>query len=421
MRGVSERGRALPLVLDLGSGTAIVDGERIELPPREFKLLVELASRAGAAVATPKLISAVWPEAPDTPAQELYVLIGRLRKFLGEDKRENKLLRNRRRFGYYLALEPHDVVLADGSEAAARALSTDVTDDTSTQDLDEPVAAGHGHHAAAPSAQTNELSAKAVGSSARRRIRPVAITAAVVASALLASWSAGFMLARWRAERSVNPRVARSDTSPDHERDGGDTDGKSARKRRARPDRNDKTRRPKQRSRRAQPGVGDGPGVAAAGTLSGPADAPASASAPVKQANRRGGGHSKNRHPATEPALPAAPTRYLYHLVHPETGDHFVTTDGNVASTYEGKGYEGGPIGRVYTSRPEGVATRAIATNYGTAYVFSGSSPKTKPASTTWRLYYSTNNDGDFFYTTSAGEAQQTGWDGVLIGYVRTL
>ena len=119
--------------------------------------------------------------------------------------------------------------------------------------------------------------------------------------------------------------------------------------------------------------------------------------------------------------MPPGPTRYLYHLEHPETGDHFVTTDDNIVSTYQGRGYVGGAIGRIYTSAPEGVATKATNTNRGTAYIFTSASPKTEPTSPTLPLYYSTNNDGDFFYTTSAGEARETGWEGVLIGYVRTL
>ena len=122
---------------------------------------------------------------------------------------------------------------------------------------------------------------------------------------------------------------------------------------------------------------------------------------------------------APAPALPPAPTRYLYHLVNPETGDHFVTTDPATASEQEARGYEGGPIGRVYTSREDN--TKAITTNGGTAYIFIGGAPKTEPPSSTTALWYSTDNDGDFFYTTSESQAKQSGRTGSVIGYVRDL
>ena len=133
------------------------------------------------------------------------------------------------------------------------------------------------------------------------------------------------------------------------------------------------------------------------------------------QSSRKGSA----REQAPPPALPPAPTRYLYHLVNPETGDHFVTTDSATAHEQEARGYEGGPIARVYTYREDN--TRAITTNRGTAYIFTGSAPKTEPASQTIALWYSTNDAGDFFYTTSQSQAEQAGWTGSIIGYVRAL
>jgi hypothetical protein len=129
-----------------------------------------------------------------------------------------------------------------------------------------------------------------------------------------------------------------------------------------------------------------------------------------------------NKAPKPEPKpepLPPAPTRYLYHLVNQESGDHFVTTDGNVASQYQARGYDGGAIGRIYTSAVDD--TRAISTNQGTAYIFISSTPKTEPASRAAPLWYSTNNAGDFFYSTSEAEAKQAGWSASVVGYVGAL
>jgi hypothetical protein len=140
---------------------------------------------------------------------------------------------------------------------------------------------------------------------------------------------------------------------------------------------------------------------------------------PLAQPNRRSGRQSEKKDVASEPALPAAPTRYLYHLFNAKSGDHFVTTAADVASTYQARGYQGGAIGRVYTSPEDG--TKAIATNRGTAYIFTGARPRTNPASSTVPLFFARNDKGDFFYTTNEAEASQEGWSSSLIGYVRTL
>jgi hypothetical protein len=118
-------------------------------------------------------------------------------------------------------------------------------------------------------------------------------------------------------------------------------------------------------------------------------------------------------------ALPPPPTRYLYHLYNSENGDHFVTTDGGAVTEHEAKGYEGGAIARVYVA-PE-KDTKAIALNFGSAFIFIDSAPKTDPASITVPLWLAKNNAGDFFYSTSKSEASRDGWSAALVGYVRTL
>jgi hypothetical protein len=118
------------------------------------------------------------------------------------------------------------------------------------------------------------------------------------------------------------------------------------------------------------------------------------------------------------PSYPPAPTRYLYHLVNQETGDHFATTEASTASEYQAMGYEGGAIARVYSYQEKD--TKAISTNQGTAYIFTSSAAKTEPASQVVTLWYSTNGS-DFFYTTNEAEAKRSGWQGSAIGYARSL
>ena len=79
MQRVQDSGRTATLVLELSSGTALLHGEEVELPLREFRLLAELASRVGDPVASADLIEAVWPDEPWTPKENLYILVTRLR------------------------------------------------------------------------------------------------------------------------------------------------------------------------------------------------------------------------------------------------------------------------------------------------------------------------------------------------------
>lgn len=390
--------RAVALVLELGSGTAVVDGERIELPAKELRLLAELAARPGEAVASPQLIAAAWPEAPWMTAQDLYWHISQLRRDLGGSERARKMVRNRRGFGYLLDIPPDEVIVLEADrdlEAEPDTIWLDEIDPTPT--TAEP--------AEESPPKPPVVSSEAQGR--RRRIPRLALTAILIAALIAASWSTGFLLSKWRATHSLD----HGDQQPHERQEQAQEDGRNA-PQEPRQDRSQKLpEEPGRRGDRAR-----GAPLAGPPNSTDQGDAPTSAIRPPQQPPRPKDPGKKDSRP---PSLPPAPTRYLYHLVNAETGDHFATTDGGIASEYEAKGYEGSAIGRVYTAPEDN--TKAIITNYGTAYIFIGSSPKTEPASKTAALWYSSDNEGDFFYTTSKSEASQEGWSATLIGYIRTL
>jgi DNA-binding response OmpR family regulator len=92
------------LSVDLARQIAIVDGEPVRLPPREFAILRELSLHVGEPISAADLIVRVWPrDAAVTPvdvARHVY----RLRRLIGDNARPVPLVATRRGFGY--CLEP---------------------------------------------------------------------------------------------------------------------------------------------------------------------------------------------------------------------------------------------------------------------------------------------------------------------------
>lgn len=397
MHTIDDAGRTASLVLELPSGTAILHGEEVELPLREFRLLAELARRVGEPVSSEDLIRAIWPDEPWTPKENLYILATRLRRLIDGSAKFGSNIRNRRGFGYMLDLDPSEVVLLD----SAAPPSEDVV---IRLEHDEP----EGHDGQA--SEVDQANARP-----RIRLKPVAMATLVSLVAIGLAWSAGFVLSSRLSSRSdlAIQREAGTD------REASDSSQPRNRSPRAGDSTTGSKRKSERRGRRGQ-AVAAGPSVSDDTPSVSGQDTPSVSGQDSSQGASQGSRKtSKKDQPVSEPALPPAPTRYLYHLVNENTGDHFVTTDGNTASEYEAKGYEGGTIARVYTYQEEG--TKAISTNAGTAYIFISSAPKTEPPSKVLRLWYSTNDSGDFFYTTSESEAKQEGWQGSVIGYVRTL
>jgi DNA-binding response OmpR family regulator/heme-degrading monooxygenase HmoA len=101
--------RDLPDHLDLGTlrldvkhRRAYVDDRAVELPPREFVLLAELAINAERPISSAELARRVWPESAWTTADDVRRSVYRLRRLLGDHRRTPPLIRNRRGYGYVL-------------------------------------------------------------------------------------------------------------------------------------------------------------------------------------------------------------------------------------------------------------------------------------------------------------------------------
>lgn len=90
------------LLVDRVGRVAFLDGERVELPPMEFALLLELALHPGEPIAADALRRRLWP--PDGPAtnEDVHRHVYRLRKLIGDRDRPRPLITNRRGFGYVL-------------------------------------------------------------------------------------------------------------------------------------------------------------------------------------------------------------------------------------------------------------------------------------------------------------------------------
>lgn len=92
------------LSVDLARQIAVVDGEPVRLPPREFAILRELSVHVGEPISAAELIARLWPpDAAVTPvdvARHVY----RLRRLIGDNDRPLPLVSTRRGFGY--CIEP---------------------------------------------------------------------------------------------------------------------------------------------------------------------------------------------------------------------------------------------------------------------------------------------------------------------------
>lgn len=398
--------RTESLVIEAGTGTVFIDGERIELPLKEFNLLAELAACPGEAIATADLLARVWPENPYMPPREIHWWIWRLRGRIGDDSREKKLIANRPRFGFYLDLPPASVRVV----GTAHLLETKL-DDSQAPAATPGAAALASENRLEPAAESSDEATEdgLVASSSMSRLagKGALVLAMFVVVLLSASWAAGYIASMLVSSDDAEPSRAGTAASQPEDPLAQEPEHRS-KDPRSHPARKQQGGKPKASNRRGQ----RSPVIAAPATTGG-----GSYQAPPQEPSKGGGQQHPNNNQAA-PSLPPAPTRYLYHLVNTETGDHFVTTDANAASQYEAQGYTGGAIGRVYTASQDG--TKAISTDQGNAYIFLSASPKTEPASTTLTLWYSSNDQGDFFYTTIKSEATQEGWSSQVIGYVRS-
>lgn len=91
-----------PVRLDMARRLAFLDGERVDLPPKEFDILAELVGRAGRPVGAAELAKRVWSPGEHASVDDVHRHIYRLRKALGP--RGDELVSNRRGFGYVLEI-----------------------------------------------------------------------------------------------------------------------------------------------------------------------------------------------------------------------------------------------------------------------------------------------------------------------------
>ena len=90
------------VTIDIPARVVKVDGATVDLPPKEFKILVELASAPGQPVASGELVRRVWPQDSYATTDDVYWHVWRLRKLIGDHDRDRPRIANRRGFGYQL-------------------------------------------------------------------------------------------------------------------------------------------------------------------------------------------------------------------------------------------------------------------------------------------------------------------------------
>jgi two-component system phosphate regulon response regulator PhoB len=88
-----------PLRIDRAAMTVDVGGQRVDLTPTEYKLLLTLAERRGRVQARGHLLETVWEAAPDIQTRTVDMHVQRLRSKLGD---AGELIETVRGFGYRL-------------------------------------------------------------------------------------------------------------------------------------------------------------------------------------------------------------------------------------------------------------------------------------------------------------------------------
>jgi DNA-binding response OmpR family regulator len=102
----SETLRVGPLEVRPYEYLALADGRRLELTPRELRLLTALARRAERIVSREELYSAVWGRPFRHDDRSVDVYIRKLRRKLAEALPDWTFIHTHRGFGYRLSPEP---------------------------------------------------------------------------------------------------------------------------------------------------------------------------------------------------------------------------------------------------------------------------------------------------------------------------
>jgi heme-degrading monooxygenase HmoA len=91
-----------PVTVDLARRVARLRGRQIDLPPREFAVLAELALSPARPIPSAELARHVWPDRPEMNGDDVRRVVYRLRRLIGDHRRRRPLIRNRRGHGYVL-------------------------------------------------------------------------------------------------------------------------------------------------------------------------------------------------------------------------------------------------------------------------------------------------------------------------------
>lgn len=391
-------GRAGSLVIELAARTAIVDGERVKMPPTEFTLLSILAARPGKVVSHRELLLETFGDSAHMAPQDLHWWMWKLRKLIGDQSREEKIVGNRRGVGYVLDLPPGvvkiiDTVAVPSTETLHHVIRLDHSptgsDEASSQAPEAPPDISE-------ESETLAITEKKDPDPARLRIAPrKALIALLIATVSLGgSWLAGYRLSQSAASapdglRTESENLPHGETTeaPNHDEppakpDGGRKGGKDS----------------------------DGGTQGIPGTTSG--DSPTTTAAPDGESPK-----PAEEKPEKKPP-PPQPDAQLFHLHNPDSGDRYMTTSSSVANQKQASGYVLSVEGSLFTAKIPG--TVAITLDDGSGYVYrnSGAAPSGVSVSELYRLV----RDGDYFYTRSASIANQAvagGWSRTVAGFVQ--
>ena len=425
--------RATSLLIE-PTGWVVVDGRRIKLPPMSFALIKALADRPGSGFPSVDLPELAWPGF-HLVQKDVHWHIWQTRTLIGDLERanEDRLISNRPHFGYFVNLPASAIRIQEAESPAVQqvivladaesdefeivpaepstppevderpvplhaadpveAKAHEVRDVPSETPPDERPVPLHEVEDTRPSPSSGEVISP---SPARTRLRSALIAAGIALGIIVLVTVTVRSSAEPTAPAANEDRAQPPVTQPLPDDSRERTDGPAKRR----------SESPRQRAGR-ETGSASGSPTQQIVTATVPDTAAAPAPAPAEP------DQPSDKEPVA--ALPPAPTNHLFHLRNPDTGDNFVTTDPNAASDYEGRGYVGGVIGRVYARSEDG--TKPISTNGGIAYIFTTSQAKTDPAVRLIPLFYAAK-DGDFFYTTDRAQASVGGWTASLVGYV---
>lgn len=383
---VTEGQRGL-LALDVRARAVFVDGQRLELSPKEFELLAELAARPGEPISTKELIRSVWPGSFGMTTQEVRWHIWNLRQAIGDDKRESMIVANRRGFGYLIDLASHDVQLVDPQVSTPTDVGEpSVSDERTTQP------------------QTLE----------RSRSRPRKALVLLASGSALVLLAGTWVAASRRPGSAPDPRppiasglAERSQPNPLTNFDDMEHRSQS--------DKRKGVGRGMSRRSSEPSSVGE---VFDSGSVGYPVAS--SATDPSDPSPEGSGDSNHSSQEARKDETPPAPqpNAELFHLYNADTGDHFVTMSSATANQKQASGYRLVVEGGVFTDQVKG--TVAIDLDDGRAYVFRDrNSTPMAGVSPLYRI----EKDGDFFYTSSsstANQAEAQGWTRATVGYVAT-